>query len=337
MLVTPVRRRRRRRRTTSPRPFSTHLLLFVILLLVVLLQWVGWTSAGAATVVAAASEDEEETNDDDDDDDDELLSLSLSYDVWEEGDQSDLYDALQCEESPPEEGSSSSIPLTVHSMDTWKLLQMTYVDVVTPEKSSLPRGGFLGMDGFYVPYRVGHGPHGRGIVATQNIPKGTLIWKSFQTARLETGDHYRRFLKALPVALACDVSIWAYTRIERIPDDEYGEVEEEIDHEDEDEEELSRLIPRRVVACVDLDPGSFVNGCDTEWECNMVLSMPRDSGCVLEFHADRDIQAGEELRIDYGFSEYDAGWAALGLNSEVRPLRLYNGKKKVEKGIQDEL
>jgi hypothetical protein len=40
------------------------------------------------------------------------------------------------------------------------------------------------------------------------------------------------------------------------------------------------------------------------------------SGCDLEFHANRDIRKGEELRTDYSSFAETYGWTALGLEVE---------------------
>jgi hypothetical protein len=211
------------------------------------------------------------------------------YDVWKEGDIPELYKALNCKADRPQQDE-----LAVHSTDTWKLLQSAYNGVVGEDKSSLPTGGFIGLDGFYVPYKIDHGPHGRGIFATKFIDEGTLIWRSFQTARFETGAEYRQYLHALPPELACDILHWAYTRKEA-RDDGYS----------------------YMVACVDLDPGSFVNEGANSWENNMKVAVPRSSGCDLDFRAARDIEAGEELRINYAFSEFNPGWATMGLVKDM--------------------
>ncbi len=199
--------------------------------------------------------------------------------IWKQGDLQELQDLLKCDQDRP---------LPIHAAETWKQLQSVYESIVQ-DQSSLPKGGFLGIDGFYVPYMVDYSEHGRGIFATEPISEGTLVWKSIQTARFRTGKEYRTYLQQLTPALGCDVLSWAYTRLEQ----------------------------RTYVACVDLDPGSFMNGCDTEDDCNLDVSSPRHSGCNLEFYAIRDIEEGEEFRIDYTFSERLTGWMALGMWRET--------------------
>jgi len=200
---------------------------------------------------------------------------------WKTADLSKIYDSLNCPDKQ-----------RIHDTETWKLLQSTYEKSV--KKSSMPKGGFIGLDGFYVPYKVKKGKHGRGIFATKPIPKGTLVWRSFQTARFEDPAEYRQFLHDIPAELACDVIPWAYTRLERTKTDDL-----------------------RVVVCVDLDPGSFVNEGMTKFERNLKVATPRWTGCKLEFYATRDILIGEELRINYRFSEMDPGFSALGLRQDI--------------------
>lgn len=207
-----------------------------------------------------------------------------------------LWESFHCDEDRP---------LHIHTDQEWKLIQSIYEEIVGIESSSLPKGGYLGIYGFYPPVEVRMGNHGRGIHVMTDIDEGTLVWRSFLTARFESGTDYQRFLQALPPPLACDVLMWAYTRLEQ-PPPKPGTTTQDI----------------RVVACVDLDPGSFVNGCDVDEECNLELWQgdtiinPRMTGCRLEFYAARDIEAGEELRIDYSFSEGGSGWAKLGFAAE---------------------
>lgn len=208
---------------------------------------------------------------------------TLDDEVWEHGDLDEINNHLHCSDDPR---------VINHSTETWKFLQSTYESIVKDE-SSLPPGGFLGLDGFYVPYKIVEQDEEDGslvLVATKPIPKGTLIWKSIRTARFQSSKDYRQFLRQLPPALGCDVLKWAYTRWDQ--------------HD--------------MVACVDFDPGTFIKECNTnandhEHDCNLQVASPRGSGCKLQFVAQRDIAAGEEFRMDYSFSEMDPGWTIFGM------------------------
>merc|ERR1711935_826390 len=71
--------------------------------------------------------------------------------------------------------------------------------------------------GIKVPFMVGHSPgRGRGVFATKDIPKGTLIWKSQFTASLDEGMQFRKFLSVLPDDMVCDLIMWCYTSDEDI-------------------------------------------------------------------------------------------------------------------------
>lgn len=207
-------------------------------------------------------------------------------DVWDTGNVEEISSFLGCEE--PREDSS-----ILHSDDTWRFFRKTYAKSVEPETNSLPPGD--GTDGFEVKYSVRRNHRGRAIFAEQFISQGDVIWRSAYTARFQKGSEYRQFLHALPRHLACDILLWAYTRR-----NESGKAE----------------------ICVDLDPGSFINGCDYEKECNLVPGrhIGRYTGCHLELVAGRDIPSGEEILLDYVFSEGVGGWAQLGLsdNHEAR-------------------
>lgn len=231
-------------------------------------------------------------------------------DVWVHGDLEQIHKHLQC---------SDDQKVTKYSTETWKLLQSTYESIVK-DQSSLPPGGFLGVDGFYVPYEIiEHEDGGLGIIATKHIPRGTLVWKSIQTARFRSGKDYRQFLRQLPPALSCDVLNWAYTRWE---------------HDD-------------MVACVDFDPGSLIKECnvddeedeeDHEHDCTLRVASPRGSGCSLQFVAIRDIDAGEEFRMDYSFSEMDPGWTMMGMwREEVEEEEEEEGQGGARPNANEEL
>jgi len=251
-------------------------------------------------------------------------------------------DHLLCwdEDRSPNKGrgtSSSSIPL-IPSMATWSLLRSTYHSVLstmtsptTAETLRLPRKDYGNINinkneeneygGFQVDVITKNTQSkGRGNYANQFIPKGTLIWTSIYTAEFQDGASYREFLRRLPPSLACDILIWAYTRRAAVTPSTTtnGMVEQRLGEDD-------------MVVCVDLDPGSFTNDADTDEELNMALigqdqgqrnrrpserhpiHPSRTTGCHLEFYATRDIQLGEEITIDYDFSEGNRGWAKLGL------------------------
>jgi hypothetical protein len=147
------------------------------------------------------------------------------------------------------------------------------------------------FDGFAVEIETKVNPHkGRGNYAVNDIPEGTLIWKSTYTAAFRDGNSYRHFLRRMSPDMACYVISWAYTR---------------------------RDMDGRMMACVDLDAGSFTNSADSEEELNIALRAghPSDSGCDLEFYATRDIRQGEELAMDYSFAMGDHGWVEMGLSS----------------------
>jgi hypothetical protein len=219
-----------------------------------------------------------------------------SWYIW------DLYWWLDCLEEHHSDDNPEAWP--VHSPATWHLLRHAYRETVGDDQSSLPPeeedwdqqdGG--ASDGFRVPVRVVKTEdRGRGNYVRQMVPEGTLVWSSKYTAQFTTGEQYRSFLRRIPPALACDVLVWAYTRWTTV----YG---------------------TNSVICLDLDIGSFTNEANNDAEWNMDLGNGKqrtfhNTGCKLEFYADRDIPAGEELAIDYAFSARAPGWMDLGLLDE---------------------
>ena len=154
-----------------------------------------------------------------------------------------------------------------------------------------PTDGTKGNTGWFVGTEVIKTiERGRGTYVTEDVPKGSIVWKTKYTAKFSTANQFRTFLKAFPPFLACEVINWSYTRV--TPSGDF-------------------------VVCTDLEPGALTNQPDTPEELTMELGTPENpfenTGCYLEFYAPRDIPKGEELLMDYGFSERNAGWVAMGL------------------------
>lgn len=208
-------------------------------------------------------------------DEEEFEEEEENNEVWQSGTVDDMMDYLECD---AQEGTT--VLNQFYQEDTWNLLQSTYRSVVGKNKSSLGKKvNEKYSSGFQVKFQVEKFDDvGRGVVASEFIPKGTLVWTTKNTARFSSGKDYRTFLKALPSYLACDVLHWAYTRYDT---------------------------HRRPLVCVDLCEGSFVNSGDDPEEINIGF-LPgehernsRWSGCDMQFYALRDIQIGEEMRGDY--------------------------------------
>jgi hypothetical protein len=162
---------------------------------------------------------------------------------------------------------------------------------------------------WYVPVEVKYKqPEGRGVYAKKFIPKGTMVWESTtrNTATFHSSHEYRIFAEYLmndPATrnLACDVTMWidvmqqwqTYSRYE-------------------------------FVICQSMDEGSLLNTVydDAGDLINIVPEKASDEEAMVDYRANdcygndqyvasRDIQAGEQFRIDYGGS---VGWEALGMN-----------------------
>ncbi|KAG7347646.1 SET methyltransferase domain containing protein [Nitzschia inconspicua] len=242
-----------------------------------------------------ASEDDDADEEDDDADED---ANENDDDVWIKGRAYQIGEYLKCPWNYETDESESSL-VEIHTDGTWKKFNEIYHQVVDRERSSLPPQ-FEGS-GFQVPVEIKYMKKiGRGVFAKESIPRGQLVWKSINTAEFIRPQDYRDFLRALPQNLACDVIIWAYTRM------------------------ISREQKQTFKVCVDLDEGSFVNHSRNRLRANMELGIGRllredeDEeitwyGCDLEFYANRDIEAGEEIRANYDeFAELH-GWGKMGL------------------------
>ena len=219
----------------------------------------------------------------------------------------DFFDYFQCDVV-----FATTRPL--HNESTWMLLRGAYQGVAGPMKSTIGRSVDSGIvsnsdnknyrtsmsyeSGFRIPYYTGQVPNGvgRGVFAALPIDKGTHIWTaSTNSARFHSGQDFRQFLISIPTDLACDVLIWSYVQYV---------------YDDSENEKLA-------IQC-DLDDGSFVNTADIPEEANVGTASGHDEVNDGKMQAQnlfalRDIEAGEQLLVDYGEFAVPEGWEKFGL------------------------
>jgi hypothetical protein len=191
----------------------------------------------------------------------------------------------------------ASGPRPIPTQESWIIMRDAYRRIVGPEHSSiLPTDE---KNGLHVPYKVDYvnDEKGRGVFATAPIKKGTLVWSSHkrQSARFFDGDSYRQFVAAVPVDLACDIMQFSYVQ-------DFGPP-----HSPE------------LAICTDLDEGALINEQIHDWDveanvgCMLRQSYKHPGGCKENFFALRDINAGEELVVDYANFAIPDGWEYFGL------------------------
>lgn len=181
----------------------------------------------------------------------------------------------------------------------WALMRSTSMAIVGPEASSIELEYGSGIE---VPFKVAHSPgRGRGVFATSEIPKGTLVWTSKFTATFTSGVQFRKFLSILPDDMVCDLIIWCYAS------------EGANDTEDIQSEAEGNTSGQDFFEC-DLDEASLFNSYDRRSEYNLgsqkgtVAASPDDD----KAYAIRDFRAGEELVTAY--EEFDTmNYEAFGL------------------------
>mmetsp|Transcript_41173 Transcript_41173/g.86356 ORF Transcript_41173/g.86356 Transcript_41173/m.86356 type:complete len:616 (+) Transcript_41173:209-2056(+) len=143
-----------------------------------------------------------------------------------------------------------------------------------------------------IPSQIGDaGPRkGRGIFATEPIPKGTLVidWGNGSTAFFKAGHHWREFVVSLPRETACNVIEWSW--VQNIPPE----------GENDDDVRIGRTI------FVAFDESNLLNSADwDDVEANLRCGRPPEregverGPCGFHYYAARDIAEGEELLIDY--------------------------------------
>jgi hypothetical protein len=178
---------------------------------------------------------------------------------------------------------------TLYNHSAFAVMRAAYIATVGPAIATITLNFNSGMQ---VGSKIDHSPgRGRGIFSTENIKKGTLVWRGDNTAAFDNGIHFRKFLNSLPNDMACDLIVWCYT---------IYDIEEN----------------RPLIEC-DLDEGSLINTYSTKFEYNIgcLPSMFEDSSnyCDHSIFALRDIFAGEELVTNY--AEFDTDhWHYFGLS-----------------------
>ncbi|CAJ1945168.1 unnamed protein product [Cylindrotheca closterium] len=173
----------------------------------------------------------------------------------------------------------------------WATMRSAYIATVGPRRASIKLSY---GSGFRIPIKIAHSPgRGRGVFATTDIPKGTLVWTSDFTATFEEGFQFRKFLSVLPDDMVCDLLFWCYT------------MKDEGEH---------------VIAC-DLDESSLFNHADHRFEYNIgeipVTNEGREEQKRKTRDIDsafslRDIDAGEELITSYD-EFHSFGFDEMGL------------------------
>jgi hypothetical protein len=125
----------------------------------------------------------------------------------------------------------------------------------------------------------------RGVFAKNRVKEGTIISTSYkQTANFDEGLEFRKYLASIPQPLACDVIGWSYIWL------------------------LDKNDPESLRISVDLDEGSLKNTALNPEEKNVdIFPETNVRGGLGNWKkvASRDIQAGEELLLDYTYGDFD--------------------------------
>jgi hypothetical protein len=167
---------------------------------------------------------------------------------------------------------------------------------------------------WYVPIEVKYKrPEGRGVYAKEFIPNGTVVWESTtrNTATFHTSHDYRRFAEYLinhlaTRDLACDITIWI-------------DVQREWQSHNQDEFVICQTMDEAVLLNTAYsNRAKLINLASKESTEEMRKAAEyRAKDCYGNeyFVTSRDIQAGEQLRINYGGETENIRnwWRALGI------------------------
>lgn len=195
----------------------------------------------------------------------------------------------------------------------WALLRAKYVKEVhlVPIDIHYADGDDMsnyGVSSLAVPTIIGDaGPgKGRGVFAKDDIPKGTLVANidNGSTGIFKEGHSWREFVVSLPEETACNFIEWSW-------------VQTITPLNDGDDEIRSGL-----TIFASFDESNLMNAADWDGvEANVSCGNPSMQGgdgqgqCRFQYYATRDIDAGEELLINYAEFEDSSqkGWADIGL------------------------
>ena len=111
---------------------------------------------------------------------------SSQDDIWVSGLRGDIYAWLECEESLDERVFEDP-----HRQSNWRVLHEKFASIVGDSllSNNSDNDPYI-YSGFQVPTEVKIDKEwGRGLYATDFIPKGTLVWKSVNTAGFQSSNH----------------------------------------------------------------------------------------------------------------------------------------------------
>ena len=191
--------------------------------------------------------------------------------------------------------------LKIFTPQEFQQAQQVYINVVGQEQSTLAPTG----TSMHVPAVVKIVPgKGRGVFTTAPVSRGQLIWGEEELAVFYNARHFRQFLKQTTRDMACGVLEWAW--VEPDKRQHHGGV---------------------LSINVSLEPGSLMNQADyyldeegreqtdnlDNLNAGCVPESAENGDCGGNLYALRDLQADEEILIDYGDFSLPTGWRDFGL------------------------
>ena len=229
---------------------------------------------------------------------------------WTEFDRTDFWYAFDCPEV-------FQTPRPVPTGATWNYMRETYRAIVGEDASSISTNFTSGVGGFRAPVEARLTKNrGRGIFATDDIAKHSLVWRTDYTARFPSSLTYRQYLLTLSPDLACEAMPWSY--VQRMPTDN----ETDVLHISMDLD-IGALINSGSLFRSDgtfPDTGLPAGQIPPEWDeyANVgCIENDMEGGCENNYFALRDIYVGEELFVHYAnFSNANA-WFGFGLECTV--------------------
>mmetsp|Transcript_41129 Transcript_41129/g.46740 ORF Transcript_41129/g.46740 Transcript_41129/m.46740 type:complete len:232 (-) Transcript_41129:140-835(-) len=172
---------------------------------------------------------------------------------------------------------------------TYEYLRETYVDIVNDDDDDKILDLKDAKNGLRVPYEARYIPgKSRGLFATEDIPKGTLMWDESDHVFFDNEEDWYDYLDEIGYDMACDIIQWAYVE----------SCSQTTNNKDDDNDN-----DHCYQVAVDLGPSSLINTAE-ESIVNFVAcsDMSEDvrstiPGCSSgdATYATRDIKAGEEI------------------------------------------
>uniref|UniRef100_A0A7R9ZK27 SET domain-containing protein n=1 Tax=Craspedostauros australis TaxID=1486917 RepID=A0A7R9ZK27_9STRA len=182
----------------------------------------------------------------------------------------------------------------IPTQEDWIAMRKLYVTVVGKENSTIR--GNIEDNPIRVPTYVDlHPKMGRALYAKERIPNGTLVWSSEKEGSFTHPNQYRIFMINMPPKFACDMLFhWSYyTKADAT---EFG-----------------------TIVTATMDDSALMNAGNAPNRVNL-LEIYNETGDFAKAYASRDIEAGEQILVNYTDCSFPEGEIMFGMKTPNRTI-----------------